>query len=479
MQITQEIKSGATYTFFFKYLGVFIQIFTTSIMARLLTPEEFGIYVAIFVIIYFFQLLSDSGIAASIIQRKDLNNSEIFTLFILSFFIGIIISISFATLSPLISMFYKNPIYNKITPLLSIALFFYTVHLIPWALLYRRKKFKVIGLIQTVVQIIPAILAIILAYNNFSYYSLIYQSIFQSFLKFILVLYFSPINKSKIDLSIVKKIFRYSLFKSLYDLINYISRNLDNIFIGKFLGMIQLGFYDKAYKLMMLPIGSLADVVSQVLHPVLAKHQTDFQLLNKVYLKLIKYFSLIGISLSIYLFFSAKEIIFIVFGKQWINSVIPFQYLALAVWIQMILSPSQPILLSMGKSHYLFIWGSVNTFIMAIGIILGTFIYKNINSIALFILISYSLIFIFSVYLLNKLSFKNKLYPFLQAIKIGAIIGIIVFIVNLIAYQLISEYNYLVSFTFKLLLSLLSFLIPLYILKEHEALINFIKNKNR
>lgn len=478
MQITDEIKSGATYTFFFKYLSVFIQILTTSVMARLLTPSEFGIYVAVFVIIYFFQLLSDSGIAASIIQRKDLTESEIFSLFLISLLIGLVLSVSFLTLSPLIAAFYKNNVYYKITPLLTIALFFYTAHLIPWALLYRKKKFKTIGIVQTIVQIVPAILGIYLAFNNFSYYSLVYQSIFQSILKFILVLYLSPVIVSKLDFRIVKKIFRYSLFKSMYDIINYIARNLDNLLIGKFLGMNPLGFYDKAYKLMLLPINSLADVVSQVLHPILSEHQTDHTLLNDVYIKLIKYFSLLGISLSIYLFFSAKEIIFIIFGNQWSNSIIPFKYLALTIWIQMILSPSQPLLLSMGKSNYLFILGLVSSLLMAIGILLGTFIFKSINSIALLILISNIIFFFFATYLLSYITFKNKILTFLSSLKSGIIIGSVIFTANVIIYNFFNTGIIIIDFGLKLIVTLLFFLFTIYKLEEHKALLNFLKKKS-
>ena len=478
MQITQEIKSGASYTFFFKYLGVFIQILTTSVMARLLTPAEFGVFVAVFVITYFFQLLSDSGIAASIIQKKDLTESEIFSLFIISLLIGLVISVSFLTFGPLISEFYNNPVYNKIIPLLSISLFFYTAHLIPWAMLYRNKRFKTIGIVQTTVQIIPAILGIFLAFNNFSYYSLVYQGIFQSVLKFILVLYLSPLKFSKLDLSIINKIFKYSLFKSLYDIINYLSRNLDNVLIGKFLGMDPLGFYDKAYKLMLLPISSLADVVSQVLHPVLAKHQTDHKLLNEVYTKLTKYFSLIGIPLSIYLFFSAKEFIFIIFGNQWANSITPFKYLALIVWIQMILSPAQPILLAMGKSNYLLILGLVSSALTAIGIIVGTFVFKSIDFIALLILFSNIIILFFATYLLNNITFKNKLITFLNSLKAGIIIGLITFIVNILIYYFLTTNSIIFDFLLKFVVTVISFLYTLYKLGEHTALLNFLKKKS-
>ena len=76
MSIRTEVRSGVLYTFIFKYIGIAAQILTTSILARLLTPDEFGIVVAVLVFVTFFQLVSDSGMAASIIQRKELTQQE-------------------------------------------------------------------------------------------------------------------------------------------------------------------------------------------------------------------------------------------------------------------------------------------------------------------------------------------------------------------------------------------------------------------
>ena len=477
MKVFEEIRSGAAYTFIFRYLGIFIQILTTSILARLLTPNEFGVYVAVFVIIYFFQLLSDSGIAASIIQRENINNSEIFSLFIVSISVGLLLAGFFISIGPLIASFYRNLEYKKIVPLLSISLFFYTAHLVPWAILYREKRFKTIGIITITVQLLPAVLGIILAFNNFGYYSLVYQSIFQSVLKFIIVLFISPIKLGARDFSIVRKIFKYSMFKSLADIMNYLTRNLDNILIGRVIGMEALGYYDKAYKLMLLPIGSIAEVVSQVLHPVLAKYQTNISIINNVYLKLTKYFGLIGISLSVYLFFSAKEIIYIIFGSQWFNSVLPFKYMTQMIWIQMILSTSQPIFLSIGRSNYLFITGLIASILIATGICIGTFLFKSIVSVAIMILLANSIVFILITYIMNIMILKNRIIDFFLTLKAGVITGIVLLIINIVIYFEFNTGNLIIDFSIKLFFSAIFFLITLYKLDEIKGLLSFFKKK--
>ena len=153
----------------------------------------------------------------------------------------------------------------------------------------------------------------------------------------------------------------------------------------------------------------------------------------------------------------------------------PFKFLALAVWIQMILSPSQPLLLSMGKSHYLFLLGLVSSVLTATGIIVATFVFKSIDSIALMILVSYMIIFLFATYLLNNITFNNKLSSFLKA---GLTIGFVTFVLNITIYYFFTTDNIIFDFALKLSITAIFFLITLYKLGEHTALLNFLKRKN-
>ncbi len=472
MSIKNEIRSGVFYTFIFRYTGVAGQILTTAVLARLLTPNEFGVVVAVFVFVSFFQLISDSGLAAAIIQKKSLSDRDIFSLFIITIILGVFLAVIFILSAPVVAGFYNNPEYLKIVPLLSISLFLYSAHIVPSAALYRDKRFKAVGIANFSVQILSSLFAIYLAWKGYSYYSLVYQAIFQSVIRFIIVIWISPIKMYKeINFSVVKEIFNYSIFKFLYDVVQYFSRSLDSILIGKYLGAIPLGYYDKAYKLMLMPVSNLADVISPVLHPVMSAHQDNQELIYNFYKKLTKFLAIIGIPLTVFLFFSAEEIIRIFFGDQWFGSIQAFKFLALAIWPQMILSSSGSIFLTLNKTNYMFLSGLLSTLTLIIAFTAGIFILKSIEGIALYITIAI-LINLFQVYYLIIVKImKGSLLDFLSSLKTGFIIGFIILIFSLILANTIHINNVILSVSVKLGVSLSVFLIMLVILKELK---NFI-----
>ena len=478
MSIRNEVRVGVFYTFIFKYIGIAAQILTTSILARLLSPDEFGIVVAVLVFVSFFQLISDSGIAASIIQDKELTTQEIFSLFVISLILSVLLAIMFFLLGPLIANFYKNNEYIKISALLSISLFFYTAHIVPWATMYRDQRFKAIGYVHLIVQILGAIFAIILALKGFSYYSLVYQSILQAASKFFIVIFLAPVSFTKqINFRIIKKIYKYSLFKLFNDIVQFLSKNLDNLLIGKYIGMNQLGYYDKAYKLMLLPVGSLADVVSQVLHPVLSLRQNNPDIIYNFLKKLTKFMAILGIPLSILLYFTAGEIIQILFGNQWFASIPPFKYLALSVCIQMVLSGSTSVFLSLGKSKLLFLSGLLSFLTLVIAILSGIFIIGNITGTSFLILIAFLINFFQVYYLLVVKVMGKNIFDFILQLKTGLVIGFIVLIINVLVANFLQLNNVFLSLLIKGSFSTISFILMLILLKEFNSFIEIVRKR--
>ena len=186
-------------------------------------------------------------------------------------------------------------------------------------------------------------------------YALVYKIILDGILIFILNLKvsgYAPIFR--FSMKPIKKDLKYTFFQFLYSTVHYFSRNLDNLIIGKFLGAAPLGFYDKAYRLMIMPVQNLSNVISPVLHPVLSDYTHDKKHIAKVNFKLIKILALIGIPLSIFLFFVANEVVLLLFGSGWEQSVEPFKYLALSVGFQMIISSSRGVFQAAGNTKEMF-----------------------------------------------------------------------------------------------------------------------------
>lgn len=138
--VNKELKNGIMITFITKYANVIVQLILSSILARLLTPEEYGIIAVILVFITFFSLLSEMGIGPAIIQEKKITTTEISTLFNLTVLIGIFLATIFFFLSEIISKFYNDINYILIVKTMSISIFFNTIIIVPQNILRREKK---------------------------------------------------------------------------------------------------------------------------------------------------------------------------------------------------------------------------------------------------------------------------------------------------------------------------------------------------
>ena len=140
--IKKELLSGVFYTAIAKYSGILISLIITGVLARLISPDKFGIVAVVTVITFFFSIFSDLGIGAAIIQNKELQQKDLNQLFSFTVWSGCILTLLFFLCSWPISFFYKEPSMKAITQLLAINLFFASANIVPNALLYKALYFN-------------------------------------------------------------------------------------------------------------------------------------------------------------------------------------------------------------------------------------------------------------------------------------------------------------------------------------------------
>jgi PST family polysaccharide transporter len=189
--------------------------------------------------------------------------------------------------------------------------------------------------------------------------------------------------------------------------VNYFSRNLDNLLIGKFLGSAALGYYDKSYKLMLYPVQNLTHVITPVLHPILSVHQEDSDFIYQKYIGVVKILSLLGVFITAFSFYASEEIILILYGSQWKDSITSFRFLSLSIWAQMITSSTGSIFQSLGKTKYLFITGTISAVIIVSSIIIGI-LFKDLNTVALCVAIAYNINMFTSFFILIRKGFRKS-----------------------------------------------------------------------
>lgn len=406
--------SGLFYSAFAKYSNVIINIVIAGILARLLTPEEFGIVAISVVFMVFFNLLG-YFIQPAIIQNKLVDEEDLQSIFVFTYILGIIFSGLFILISPLIVDFYGRDELLLICQLLSATIFLNMINNVPKAIAYKNLKFKKAGIIDVSANITGGLTAVILAYLGYGFYALVYKSIIIAGMSFMLFFRDSNLHlMSKFKFSSLEKIREFSVNQFFVTLTNYFTRNSDNLLIGKFLGPSALGYYDKAYRLMMMPVSNLSSVISPVLHPVLSKHEKEPNIIYNFYVKITKVLSLLSFPLSALLFFSAYEIINIIYGPNWNESVAVFKYLSLTISFQVILSTSGSIFKALNRPDLMLKAGLITAFLFIFGVMVALIFGEDINSVGLAILIIFVLTFLVTYYYLIIYGLKESLLSFFR-----------------------------------------------------------------
>jgi len=413
---TSSIKNAVYLNAAARYSTLVLRLLFNAALARILVPEDFGVVAVAMVFTTFFSLLSDMGLGAGIIQNKELSRDDIGSIFAFSLRLGLVLMGAFALLSFPMAHFYGNQALVPVGMLLSIQLFFNTLNVVPNALLLKQKEFKKVALRILCACLTSGTVGIVLALIGLKYYALAVQAILDALFIFGWN-YFStrPPMARKPSRASLEKIRSYSSYLFGFNLVNYFARNLDNLLIGKYMGAAQLGYYDKSYKLMLYPVNNLTHVITPVLHPILSEHQNDKAYIYEKYRQVVKVLSLLGAFITPFFWFASEEIIPILYGKQWLPAIPCLQWMALAMWAQMILSSAGTIFQSLGDTRRLLWSGSMNAVLVVVFIIAGL-VEGSIVAVARNVAIAYNLQFVATFYILVHLSFGFCTREFLKGL---------------------------------------------------------------
>ena len=468
------MKKAVAYTAIAKYTTAVLQLVFAAILSRLLTPEQFGTVAVINVFIVFFQLFCDMGFGTAVIQDKGLSEKQTNDIFSWTVYLGVILMFLFIGASFPIASIYEDSIYIPLGIILSISLLFSALNMIPNAVMLKNKCFKSITIRTIVSSISASLLTIALAFKGFGVYALVLQSVFTSLFIFIwnelstkLSFTFNP------EFAAIKRIWGYSVYQFLAQVLNYFNRNLDSLLIGKFFTKADLGQYNKSYHLMQMPISYIPGVVGPALHPILSEHQNNPQYIYDAYLKIAKLLSLMGCFISVFLFYNAEEIIILLFGEQWYPAIVPFKLLSLSVWFQLLINTIGPIFQSVGNTKMLFNT-SVICSIMIIGfIILGSAL-GSIITVAACVSVAYVINFFVSYFFMVKKCFQESFIRFLATFRHEFVYYIILMGLTIIP---IHFDNLLLSFVLKSIILLTIYIVMLVVSGQHKCFLKLIEKK--
>lgn len=462
MSIGQEMITGVFWSAVHKYSGIVVQIGITAVLARLLYPEDFGVVAIASVFIHFFSLFTNMGIGAAIIQNHDFSGKDLNSIFTFSIYGGIVLSALFFFASPLIGSAYHNGLLVGICRILSVNLLFASWNIVPNALINKNKRFKFIAQRTLGLQVLCGISAVAAAFGGLGIYALIVSPLFTSVGTFYLNYQQYSLKFTRaVDFRSLKKISSFSIYQFLFNFINYFSRNLDKLIIGRNFNMTELGYYEKSYRLMMLPLQNVTHVITPVMHPILTSLQYNYQELTDKYNKIVKLIATISFPAGVFLYFSAEDLIMLVYGQKWIAAIPVFKILALSVPLQMILSTTGAIYQSSGKVKWMFYGGLSNSFCTITGFLIAAFYFHTIKAMAWAWTITLSINFMVSLYILYRVVLKQTLtlivrlcaIPLLTAFCLAGVLWICKIECTCLSHVISIIYTAIISLIFVLIIT--------------------------
>ena len=343
-----------------------------SVLARLLTPQDYGLISMVTVVVNFVQMFKNAGLSMATVQKDVITREQISTLFWINVMISFSLGICIFIASPLVSKFYGKPELTAITAWLALSFIISGFVIQHQALLRRHMYFGSIAVIHITSKIISLIVTIILALYGWRYWALVGGTLVSSLSLTILTFVFCPWLPGRVRKGTgVRDMLKFGGHLTGFNFINYFSRNADNILIGRFIGAEALGLYNKAYQLFMLPITQVRMPLSNVAMPVLSSLKEQPERYIKYYIRLVDILATLSIPIALYCLVEADFIISVVLGPLWMEVVPVFRVLAIAGIFQSVTTTTGLVQMSCGESYRYLKWGIISSCVYVSSFVIG------------------------------------------------------------------------------------------------------------
>jgi O-antigen/teichoic acid export membrane protein len=323
-----SVRGGMT-TVFSQACKFLLNLGSTVVLARILMPEDFGLVAMVTAFIGFLSLFKDMGLPEATVQKENIQSGQINSLFWLNVAISVFLVGLTVALSPLIAWLYGDSRLLAITMGLGVGFLFDGLSAQHQALLRRQMRFGLIAGVTIASQVIGIGTAIYIAIVEKSYWALVVGPVTASFIGMLGFWIFCSWKPGRLSFRAdMRAMVRFGSYLTASNMVVYASRNVDDVLLGKFVGATELGFYSRAYRLLMTPISELNYPISAVVIPALSRLQDDPARYRAYFLRAMGTTVLFGIPSVFFSFVCADLVIAIVLGDKWLEAVPIFRVLA-------------------------------------------------------------------------------------------------------------------------------------------------------
>lgn len=379
-------KVGAVWSIFREAGNEVIGLPAGIIMARLLSPYEFGVAAASTFFIVLATRLTQLGFGAALIRVKQIRPDHVSSVYVVSQTVGVVTFATLFALAPTIGQFFRSPEAGSLLRLAALTFVINPVGAVSAALITRRMQFRYSALADLTDTFIGTVVTVVLALTGFSFWSIVYGRLTAVAIRVCLQAYLAQwrptVNCSR---AAVRELLGVGLGFQTKRLLEYASSNLDNLVVGRMLGMASLGLYDKAFTTMNKVVTRLSG--GQAPFRIFSIIHEDRERFARAYSRLILSITLLGYPVLAGCVVVARPIFVLLYGERWTPAIFPFQLLCAGGMLKLLNAYASQANEAAGNLWRQVQWQAVGTVLVVVGAAIGS-IYGGVTGAALGVLMA-------------------------------------------------------------------------------------------
>jgi O-antigen/teichoic acid export membrane protein len=429
--LKQRMFKALTWTTIDRFGQQSVQFVIGLVLARLLSPDDYGLIAMIMVFIALSSVLVDGGFGQALIRKEKANQTDFSTIFFLNLAISVLLYLVLFFTAPLISQFFKQPQLIKISRILFLSIIFYALYFIQYVIIVKDVAFKSLAKVNIAATIVSGGIGIFLAIIGARVWALVIQQISFHFLRLIL---FFMIRRWRpipvFSFGVIKEFWSFSIHLLGTSVLNVIFYNIYSILIGKFYPLKQVGYYVQANKLSETVNFSFQQILQGGTYPLLVQIQDQKERYIRVYRKMIGTISIFLFPFIFTLITVSRPLISILLSTKWTASILLFQILCLANLFTPFFSLNISVLNSRGESRKSLQLELIKKGLIVISIFV-CFIYGIVTMLIGFVIANYIAYGVSMFFIRENLDYKFKqqfldIFPsFIVSILVSAVIFLV------------------------------------------------------
>jgi O-antigen/teichoic acid export membrane protein len=355
--LTQRTASGMAWLTGVQVAKQLLSVVSVLVLARRIPPATYGLVGMAVLVTNLLETIRDVGTGTALIRERELPDALASTAFWLNFGTGVTVTVLVIALSWPAAYFFREPQVGRVLQFLSISFFFGALGVVPTAVLNRAMDFKKVAAAQTSGAVCGAVSAIAIALAGGRVSVLVCGSIVMSFTTTAVVWFLSPLRvKAVFEVAAARRILSFGLHLTGSQVMNYFSRNADNVLVGRYLGSGPLGYYQMGYMLLMLPIFNFTNMIGQASYPALSRFSEDHARFRAAFLRMSSLISLVAFPAMVGLGVTAQPFVRVFLGPKWMPVAALLTVFGPLGAAQSLTSNINVIYTTQGRTNLLFRW---------------------------------------------------------------------------------------------------------------------------